>query len=125
MKIQIKNFTHYLGFISSLLLAIVFLNAGCATSHPDSLAGWKPLFGRDYEKVDAGIKSDYQNYVQNLSPEEKNSVGPIFLFENEAGQHAAKITIGVNGVVWRNIIIYDQENRRIKTIKYASGNYGS
>lgn len=127
MKTRIKSDINNLWLISLTLAAAFVLAAGCVAPKPapDPLVGWKPLYGREYEKVDQAIRSDYQNYIGNLSPEEKSSVGPIFLFEDGAGQRAARITIALNGTVWRHILIYDKDNRRIKTIKYASGNYGS
>ena len=51
--------------------------------------------------------------------------GLIFFFENETGQHAVQIRIGINGTSWEHILIYDKDNKRIKAIKYISGRYAS
>jgi hypothetical protein len=98
---------------------------GCSSSKPtpDPLAGFHAAF----KILDQSIVNDYQNYIKNLSPEEKQNLGPYpaSFFENGTGQHAVKITIGLNGTVWRHILIYDKDDKRIKTIKYASGGYRS
>jgi ligand-binding SRPBCC domain-containing protein len=46
-------------------------------------------------------------------------------YENSAGQHAVKIETPVNGVYWEHVLIYDQNNKRIKTLKYFGGRYRS
>lgn len=127
MKTPIKNSIKRFWLIVPILFTTLALVAGCAglVHHSDPLAGWKPLFGREYEKLDEAIMDDYQDYIRKLPPDEKSKVGPIFLFEDGTGQHAVRITLGLNGTVWENVLIYDKDNRRIKTIKYASGNYGS
>jgi hypothetical protein len=107
-----------------ILLAVTVWTAGCVST-TDPLTGWKPLFGRDYEKVDKAIMNDYQDYIQKLPDEERKSVGPIFLFEDGAGQHAAEFKLGVNGTVWEHVLIYDKDNKRVKTIKYSNGDYRS
>jgi hypothetical protein len=109
-----------------LSAAFIWAIVGCATQTPDPLAGWKPLFGRDYEKANEVIRGDYRDYIQKLPSEQRNNVGPIFLFEDVAGQHAAEFELGVNGKVWEHILIYDKNNKRIKTtIKYTNSGYRS
>jgi hypothetical protein len=101
-------------------LASLVWAVGCATPNP--LAGWKPASANP----DQAIVNDYQNYIQKLPPEErKYAGGAIEIFEDGTGQHAIMIPIGLNGTVWRHVLIYDKDDKRIKTIKYASGNYGS
>jgi hypothetical protein len=103
----------------------VIFGCRCSTSKPtlDPLAGWRPAS----HSADKAIVDDYQNYIQTLSPEEKKYLGPspAGLFEDGTGQHAIQITVGINGTVWRHVLIYDKDNKRIKTIKYASGDYMS
>ena len=99
---------------------------GCSSSKPtsDPLAG----FHAASKKLDQTIVNDYQNYMQNLSPEEKQNFGPyppVDFFEDGTGQHAVQIKIGLNGTVWLHDLIYDKDNKRIKTIKYAAGHYAS
>jgi len=118
------NITRFIILLSAFALVV-----GCAAPKPtpDPLAGWKPIFGREYEKVDGAVKCDYQDYIQILPTEERNraSLSPIFLFEDGTGQHAVRFTIGLNGIVWEHVLIYDKDNKRIKAIKYASGHYAS
>jgi hypothetical protein len=111
-------------FASGILLVAFVWITGCAT-RPDPLAGWKPIFGRDYESVDLAIRDDYRAYFQKLPPEEKNNVGPIELFESATGQHALKTEIPLNGTWWIYVLIYDKDNQRIKTIRYSPGGYRS
>jgi hypothetical protein len=112
-------------FIVCFLLAMFLCGFGCSSSKPipDPLAGWHAAS----ENPEQSIANDYQDYIQKLSPEEKKYLGPspVSYFEDGTGQHAAVITIGLNGTVWRHVLIYDGDNKRIKTIKYASGNYRS
>lgn len=121
------NFMNTTRFTLCILLAALVWTVGCSglIHHSDPLVGWKPLFGRNYEKVDEAIKDDYQDYIQKLPLEEKNNVGPIFLFEDGTGQHAVQTSIPLNGTWWRHVLIYDKSNKRIKAIKYASGGYQS
>jgi hypothetical protein len=106
-----------------LLTALVSL-VGCSglVHHPDPLAGWQGDFK---EQPNQQIVSDYQNYIRTLSPEERKSPNVSDWLKDGTGQHAIVITIGINGRWWKHILIYDKDNKRIKTIKYASGDYGS
>ena len=93
---------------------------GCSSSKPtsDPLAGWQIDFNHE---PDLAITKDYQDYIQKLSPEEKGYALPIVhYFKDRTGQHAIQITIGL-GTDWEHVLIYDKDNKRIKTIKYISG----
>jgi hypothetical protein len=120
MKVQIKNCTNYLWLTPLALYAALFCITGCVT-HPDPLAGWKPAS----QNPDQAIVSDYQDYLQKLPPEDRRYAGPVEYYEDGMGQHAVLINIGLNGIAWEHILIYDKNNRRIKTTKYASGHYRS
>jgi hypothetical protein len=110
-------------FIFSILLAATIWTVGCTTTpHPDPLAGWQFDFSRQPNRV---IEKDYRNYIQKLSPEEEKYAGPIHTFIDGTGRHAVRITIGLNGTSWQHVLIYDKDNKRIKTIKYSSGGYQS
>src|SRR5277367_775607 len=124
MKTIFKCSNH---FWFALALCVMILS-GCSCSAPkptpDPLAGWQMDFSR---KLDPSIEKDYQDYIQTLSPEEKQRLGPApsSFFKDDAGQHAIEIKIGINGTVWEHILIYDKNNKRIKTIKYSPGGYRS
>jgi hypothetical protein len=106
-----------------ILLAAFIWAAGCATQpHPDPLAGWQGDFNEQPNQV---IVNDYQNYIQKLPPEERKYAGVSDWLKDGTGQHAIRITIGLNGTVWEHVLIYDKDNKRIKTIKYSSGHYRS
>jgi len=111
--------------IFPFLLAMFLCGFGCSESKPtpDPLAGWQ----KDYtpQPSDLIIEKDYLAYIHALSPDEQKSVGPVFYYKDGTGQHAVQITIGINGTVWRHDLIYDKDNKRIKAIKYASGDYNN
>ena len=93
---------------------------GCTSSKPtpDPLAGWQLDFNHE---PDPAIAKDYQDYIQKLSFEEKGHALPIVkYFKDGTGQHAVQITIGL-GTDWEHVLIYDKDDKRIKTIKYVSG----
>jgi hypothetical protein len=123
---KIIKYSNRFGFVLALC-AIVISECSCSAPKPtpDPLTG----FHAASKKLDQALIDDYQNYMQkNLSPEEKQNLGPyppVDFFEDDTGQHAVKIKIGLNGTVWEHILIYDKNDNRIKTIKYASGNYRS
>jgi hypothetical protein len=109
-------------------LAVFVCCFGCTSSKPapDPLVGyhWCDLTELDSNQA---ITDDYEAYIQTLSPEEKKYLGPspIGFFEDGTGRHAVRIKIGLNGTSWVHVLIYDKDNRRIKTIKYATGHYAS
>jgi hypothetical protein len=112
-------------FTFCILLAMFLCGFGCSSSKPapDPLAG----FHAASKGLDQSIVNDYQNYIKNLSPEEKQNLGPYptSFFEDGTGQHAVKIKIGLNGTSWEHVLIYDKDNKRIKAIKYSTGRYAS
>lgn len=124
MKSSVRHFMKRYWLISPIILTAIALVTGCITArhHPNPLAGWKVDFNHSPDQV---IVKDYQGYIQKLPPKEKKYVGPIEWFKDGKGQHAIRITIGINGTVWRHVLIYNKDNRRIETIKYASGDYHS
>lgn len=80
--------------------------------------------GNPYGKA---IADDYLDYVQKLPPEEREYVKDydVRFFEDGTGRHAVKISIPLNEVWWQHVIIYDQNNQRIKIIKRKGGSYRS
>lgn len=123
MKTQFKNLTNKFTFIFLILVAMLAFGFGCNTSKPapDPLTG----FHAASKNPDQTIVNDYQNYIHTLSPEEQKFVAYVECFEDGTGQYAVKITIGLNHTNWRHVLIYDKDNKRIKTIKYISGNSAS
>jgi hypothetical protein len=103
------------------LLAMFLCGFGCSSSKPipDPLAGWQGDFNEQPNQI---IVNDYQNYIQQLPPEERKLATVDDWLKDGTGQHAIKITVGINHTNWRHILIYDKDNKRIKTIKYLSGN---
>jgi hypothetical protein len=111
--------------------AFIFLS-GCEMfeNHTDPLAdpkaGWKRS---DLSKVykgtepDAAITKDYEDYTHTLPPYSVSIYTQDFLYEDGTGRHAVKIGVAINGTWWQHVLIYDQNDKRIKVIKYISGHY--
>jgi hypothetical protein len=99
---------------------------GCSSSKPtpDPLAGFH-FSSLDNLHSNKAIMDDYQDYIQKLSLEERKLVGIVWFFENGTGQYAVKIEIDLHGTEWEHVLIYDKDNKRIKTIKYIGGHYQS
>jgi hypothetical protein len=114
-----------LRFTFLILLGAFLWMVGCTTPpHPDPLAGWR---GCDVSHLysNNAIMDDFKSYIQTLSPDEQKFAGPMFYYENGTGQHAVRIEIGINGTWWEHVLIYDKNDKRIKTMKYSSGGYQS
>jgi hypothetical protein len=111
-------------FFTFILFATFSWVIGCETTTRDPLAGWKPIYSDQLNKI---VADDYQNYIQKLSSKEKYYIQGynIHFFENEAGAQAVRISIPLNGVWREHVLIYDKDNKRIKVIKYAGGEYRS
>ena len=107
-------------FISCLLLA-AFVLTGCygPTHHPDPLAGWS-FSSLNNLNSNKAIADDYKGYIRQIPPEESKRAGLISYFEDGTGQHAVRITVSYNGATRQHVLIYDKDNKRIKTIKYIS-----
>jgi hypothetical protein len=105
---------------------MIFSGCSCSAPKPtpDPLAGFHEADLRDLHSNKI-ITDDYNAYIQTLSPEERRHTSPTRIFEDGSGRHAVDVIIGINGRGWRHILIYDKDNRRIKTIKYATGYYAS
>jgi hypothetical protein len=79
------------------------------------------------DKAISDISDDYHAYIDKLPPKERKDVGSVFFFEDGTGRHAVAIEVSINGFFegteWRHILIYDNESKRIKVIKYVKGYY--
>jgi hypothetical protein len=102
--------------------AFIFLS-GCEMfeNHTDPVAGWKNFYPNP--EPDAAIKKDYEDYMHNLPPWSAQIDAQNFFYEDKTGQHAVKIEVAVNGTWWIHVLIYDQNDKRIKVIKYIGGHY--
>lgn len=123
MKIMVKYSNR---FAFAIALCVMILS-GCSCSAPkptpNPLAGFHAAYG----KADQSIVNDYQNYIQTLSPEEKKYMGPYpgRFFEDGTGQHAVQIEVDLKPNAWYHVLIYDKDNKRIKTEKYVDHQFRS
>lgn len=124
MKTQISNALKYLCLNSFVSLAALICVTGCAgfVHHSDPLAGWEQIH-RD--KLDDTIVKDYKVFIQTLPEKERTLVEDysIWVYQNRTGDKAVKIEIPLSGKILDHILIYDQNSKRIKTIKYIAGYY--
>ena len=123
---NILKYTGDVGFTLTLCAMVIFgCQCGALRPKADPLTGFHHADEADMDKNKA-ITDDYRDYIQNLSPKEKEFVGPILYFENETGQHAVQIETDIGGKdCWYHILFYDKENKRTKVIKYFYGRYQS
>jgi hypothetical protein len=126
MRTPFKNPFNSFAPIFLVLMAIFVFGFGCKTSKPtpDPLAGFHRADEADMDKNKA-ITDDYKTYIHTLSSDEQKNAGPILFYEDGTGQYAVKLQIGINGTEWMHILVYDNDNKRIKTIKYSIGHYAS
>lgn len=115
---KITQFTFY------VMMSVTLMSTSCGIfRRPDPLAGWQMELDKEPDSV---IVKDYQDYIEKLPYQEKKFVqGGIWFFKNATGQHAIRIEIPVNGTWREHVLIYDEDNKRIRTIKYAGGKYAS
>jgi hypothetical protein len=112
-----------------ILLAAFVCAVGCTTRKPtsDPLAGWHICRPQNPSRFNKAITDDYKDYIQKLPAEERFRVrdSNIWFLEDGTGQYAVNVQIPLNGTWWQHVLIYDKDNKRVKTIKYASGGYRS
>ena len=110
-----------------LFFPVVFVlgyRSAMPTHAPDPLMGWQISSVDDLNFLKV-IKDDYEDYIQKLSMNERNSRSPIMFFQGRNGQHAVKFFTGQNGTYKTHILIYDQDNKRTKVINAKGGHYAS
>jgi hypothetical protein len=113
------------------LTAALIMVAGCTATKQttDPLEGWKQL-GSAYRTncpFSQAIVDDYQKYIQNLPANENSSIAQsgIRYYESASGRCAVKISTAVRGSLWNvrwdHVLIYDGNNKRIRTEKIKVG----
>lgn len=117
-------------FAFCIFLITLISTAGCSShifliTHTST-----PLTGFHFSSLNTldsnkAISEDYKDYVHKLSADPDTFVGGVLFFEDGTGRHAVQISQGVSGTWWIHDLIYDKDNKRIKTIKYKNGGYRS
>ena len=135
MKAIIKYSVHYFCFALALFVVLV---SGCRCTPskppPDPLSGWtfKPFPGwelppnaHNTNSLSKAIIDDYQNFISNNKLMLR---GPVTgFYENKLGQQAAEFEAFIpdDYVSWHYVLIYNDEQKRIKVIKYGRTKYQS
>lgn len=88
--------------------------------HSDPVAGWKGDF--KYQPTEAIVR-DYQEYLNKLPHNQKAYASVGDWLGDGSGRHAIVIEIALNGTWWRHVLIYDKNDKRIRTVKYIWGHY--
>ena len=89
---------------------------------------WKGIAPFSSKEVPETIKRDARAYIQTLPAIERNTVQDddvITYWEDGTGQHAVILQTPHDGQCWYYALIYGQDNRRIKVLKYSTGTYMS
>jgi len=126
MKILNKKSIKRFCLIVPLLLGVLVFGCKCNSSKqpPNPLEGFYVSALHDIHS-NKPIMDDYQNYINELFLKNGDFVGSVEFLENGTGQHAVNIKVGVNGTWWEHVLIYDQNNKRVKVIKLRDGKYRS
>jgi hypothetical protein len=112
-------------FIVWLIAAVLVSGCIAQKPKPDPLDGFhrSSVVHLDSNKA---ITDDYKDYIQKLSPKEKQYLGPVFYFEDSTGQHAVRFESDIDGRdCWYHILFYDKDNKRLRVVKYFYGTYRS
>ena len=127
MKALLKHsFIRYGVVVPVMLTALVFVE-GCATfaSHTNPVAGWKRDFGLLGD--DKVINKDTQDFIQTLPIKQRDSVLFEGCYEDGTGRHAVQIEVLaeglLSGIYWEYVLIYDQNDKRTKVVKFFGGRY--
>jgi hypothetical protein len=127
MNPRIQNDVIRFGLILPMVLAALVFVEGCAmfASHSNPVAGWKRHFGLPYD--DNVINKDCQDFIQILPIEQRQSAVFGNCYEDGTGRHAVQIEVRVegllSGIIWEYVLIYDQNDKRVKVVKYFGGRY--
>jgi hypothetical protein len=106
-------------------LMLAALTFGCASRRTNPLKEWTLRYDQTAALLNRkAIDVDYHSYIDHLSAKEKDYIGAIELFENGNGLTAIRIDTHVTKAIRTHVLIYDSENKRIKTIKYVRGYMG-
>jgi hypothetical protein len=87
---------------------------------PDPLAGWH---GGSLDDIPPQVSADYKEYINKLPAEERDLVGSVFFYGDDAGHLAIQFEIAKHGTLKEHILIYDSAYKRIKIVRY-NGRYG-
>ena len=109
-------------------IAVLILGIGCSgpqieQSPLNPADGWNFLRSQDPAKLHKTIRDDYQAYIQNLPETESSYVGAVQLFGDGKGQHAVTVAVHLNRREWTHVLFYNQENQRIRIVKYFNARY--
>jgi uncharacterized protein YceK len=86
------------------------------------LKPWKWL---GWTSPNQAITDDYKAFIKTLPQGEIKFImdSGIKFFEDGKGQRAVDIEIPLDGTYWNYALIYDNSNKRIKTVRFSSGHY--
>ena len=109
-------------FTFCILLATSVFLSGCElfSNHTNPILGWQVAFKSEPSPA---VEKDAQDYISKLPAEERKYAGTGFWLTDGKGQHALTIPVALNGTEWTHVLIYDQNDKRIRVVKYISAHY--
>jgi hypothetical protein len=117
--------------ILCLFLAGAICGSGCSTYRDvqDPLQGWKRWKGPELSRLDDPVRNDIADYIARLSPGWRASLGgnDIDFSQDGEGHYAAKFHVEIEhwyqlgAKIQEHILIYDENKKRERVIKYISG----
>ncbi len=114
------------GILSAAMICVfaMLIGCGCETfeNHTNPIEGWQIDFKSQPSQT---VQKDSQDYISKLPARERIGVGPEQWFTDGKGQHALLIVVALNGTDWGHVLIYDQNDKRVKVVKYIMGHYRS
>jgi hypothetical protein len=87
--------------------------------HSNPIESWKGAS----QNPNPAIDKDYHDFISKLSLLPQDFIIQQNYLEDGTGQYAVTIQVGRKGTYWTYVLIYDQNSKRIKVIKYISGHY--
>ncbi|HEY1661291.1 MAG TPA: hypothetical protein VGI03_02640 [Verrucomicrobiae bacterium] len=134
---KITRLTSQILFLA--ISAMLVLGFGCNTSKPtpDPLTGWtfrgfddyEPSSERHHYQLDNAITDDYQDFIKTNNLDTMGAITGFY--EDGTGQHAIEfegMLVGPNSrgeISWHYVLIYNKDNKRVKTTKYNRTRYQS
>lgn len=91
---------------------------------PDPLTGWIYNYAGN---TNVTLEKDLQAYIQSLPSEQKRKKRYVNWHKNNLGDDAVQITIGTHWIystsvpMWTHVLFYDQNQTRIRVMKYEKG----
>lgn len=107
-----------------VLACMAWVLVGCTDKSKilSSENGWKTCPAEQLSKT---ISDDYRGFVNALPSDERALVdrANTFCYSNTNGKHAVRFEIPLHGNWTQHVVIYNKNDKRLKTFRYNRGRY--